>query len=65
LATNRRPGSSSKKDIGELLPISVAHDEAGVVEFFNRPGWRKSGSPMFFKEVKDEIDDEYCASYLQ
>jgi len=24
-----------------------------------------SGSPMFFKEVKDEIDDEYCASYLQ
>jgi hypothetical protein len=24
-----------------------------------------SGSPMFFKEVKDEIDDDYCASYLQ
>jgi hypothetical protein len=23
------------------------------------------GSPMFFKEVKDDIDDEYCASYLQ
>jgi hypothetical protein len=25
----------------------------------------RSGSPMFFKEVKDEIDDDYCANYLQ
>jgi hypothetical protein len=25
-------------DIGELLPTAVLHDEAGVVEFFNRPG---------------------------
>jgi hypothetical protein len=24
-----------------------------------------SGSPMFFKEVKDEIDKDYCANYLQ
>jgi hypothetical protein len=53
----------------------------GVVEFFNRPGWwettrgghgpllltriEASGSPMFFKEVKDEIDKDYCANYLQ
>jgi hypothetical protein len=24
------------------LPISIAHDEAGVVEFFNRPWWWKA-----------------------
>jgi transcriptional regulator with XRE-family HTH domain len=28
-------------NVGELLPISVANDNAGVVEFFNRPGRRK------------------------
>jgi len=29
-------------DIGELLSISVAHDEASAVEFFKRPGWREA-----------------------
>src|SRR5262249_34935665 len=29
-------------DISELLPVAVPHDEAGVVEFFNRPGWREA-----------------------
>jgi len=28
-------------DIGQLLPGAVDHDEAGVVEFFNRPGRRE------------------------
>jgi hypothetical protein len=29
-------------EVAELLPISIADDEAGVVEFFNRPRWRES-----------------------
>jgi hypothetical protein len=32
-AADRRPGSSSKFDIGELLPVAVRHDNAGV-QFF-------------------------------
>jgi hypothetical protein len=30
---------SHQRPIGKLLPGAVAHDEAGVVEFFNRPWW--------------------------
>ena len=29
-------------DIGQLLASAVAHDEASVVEFFNRPGRREA-----------------------
>jgi hypothetical protein len=45
-AAARRPGSL---DVSKLLPIRVAHDEAGVVEYFNRPagGMRRGeGMPM-------------------
>jgi hypothetical protein len=33
-----------KINIGELLSGPVAHDEASVVEFFNRPWWWKTTS---------------------
>ena len=33
-------------DVGELLPGGVLHDDASVVEFFNRP-WRRSGELAF------------------
>ena len=31
-------------DLGKLLPVGVAHDEAGVVEFFDGPRWWEAAS---------------------
>jgi hypothetical protein len=35
-------GASLKINIGELLSVVAVHDEAGVVEFFNRPRGREA-----------------------
>jgi len=34
-------------DRRQLLPVSVAHDEASIVEFFNRPWWWEAASGGF------------------
>ena len=34
-------------DIGELLAGTVLHDEASIVEFFNRPWWWEAASGGF------------------
>ena len=41
-------------DIGELLPGAVLHDEAGVVEFFDRPERRGSGGRSMQPLMHDE-----------
>jgi hypothetical protein len=39
---------ASQWELGrQLLPISVAHDEASIVEFFNRPWWWEAASGGF------------------
>jgi hypothetical protein len=34
-------------DIGKLLSVTVAHDEAGVVVFLDSPGWREAAGRHF------------------
>jgi len=46
LAAERRPASSSKIDIRQLLPVTIAHDIAGVL-FLDGPQRRGSGERSF------------------
>jgi hypothetical protein len=44
-------------DIGELLPGAVLHDEAGVVEFFDRPRRREAAGGAMRCNLRHEMNN--------